>query len=238
MDALTLVSALLATIAAGAAAVAMGAEYGRSRRKHALCWTISLTLFAVASATLATGEVLGWSPWLFRVYYAVGGVLTVPWMALGAVYLFGPPKMGQIGLWTTIGLTFVAVAVAIAMPVTIPNPDTLPELKVAAAGWQYLPLARGLAAVANAGGTPVAIFLLLRASTIYRRKRVLPNKASGAIMISIGIGAAAVGGVLAAVESVVFLAPSLALGAVLMLAGFQRWNRLPHISSKLTEVPT
>lgn len=232
---LTFLSALLAAIAAGAATVAMGMEYSRSRRPHALCWTISLGLFAFASAALAIGESVGWSVWLYRVYYVTGGVLTVPWMALGAVWLFGPLRLARVGSWLTIGLTVVAFAIGFLAPIEVDATTTLPELKEALS---RATVARALAIVANAGGTPVAIYLLMKASSTYRRKKVLPNKASGAIIISAGIGVAAVGGALAAMSSVVYLAPSLAIGAVLMLAGFRRWNRNPRASSKLAEVPT
>jgi hypothetical protein len=231
----TFLSATLAAIAAGTAAVAMGLEYSRSRRQHALCWTISLALFAFASAVLAIGEGIAWTEWLYRVYYITGGVLTVPWMALGAVWLFGPLRLARVGVWLTLLLTVTAVAVGLLAPIQVSGTATLPELKEALS---QASLARALAIVANAGGTPVAIFLLLRASSIYRRKKVLPNKATGAMIISAGIGVAAIGGMLAAIASVRFLAPSLAIGAVLMLAGFHRWNTNPRASSKLAEVPT
>jgi hypothetical protein len=234
MNWITLLSAVLATLAAGAASIAMGLEYARSRRPHAACWTISLALFSLASAILAVGEVVGWSPWLFRLYYMVGAVLVVPWMTLGAVWLFGPIRLARVGVWMTIGLSFAVVAVSLLSSPKVPT-DSLPELKDAL---ESAKAARGLAMLANAGGTPVAIFLLLRAASTYRRKRVLPNKASGAIIVSIGIAAAAVGGMLAVVVSVTYLAPSLAVGAVLMLAGFRRWSQTPHINAELAGVPT
>lgn len=234
MEVVTLISAILATSAAATASIAMGVEYARARRPHAICWSISLALFAVASAILALGTIVGWSDILFRAYYMVGGVLVVPWMTLGAVWLFGSVKLGRIGVWTTIGLSALVVVVSIFMPVNVPGPD-LPELKQALSD---APFARALAVIANAGGTPIAIFLLLRASSTYRRKKVLPNKASGAIVISIGIAAAAMGGVLAAVESVNYLAPSLAVGAVLIMAGFRMWSRTPRINPDMVEVPT
>lgn len=234
MEVVTLISAILATSAAAAASIAMGVEFARARRPHAICWCISLALFAAASALLALGTIMGWSDILFRFYYMVGGVLVVPWMTLGAMWLFGSARLGRIGIWTTISLSAIVVVVSILMPVNVPGPD-LPELKQALID---APFARALAVIANAGGTPIAIFLLLRASSTYRRKRVLPDKASGAIIISIGIAAAALGGVLAATVSVDYLAPSLAIGAVLMLSGFNKWNRTPRLNQDLVEVPT
>ena len=237
MNWLTFASALMAAAAAGAAAAAMALKYSRTRRPHAICWAISLALFAVACAILALGAAVEWSVWLFRLYYLAGGTLTVPWMALGAVYLFGPAHLARTGLLATLALTAVSVAVSVLSRVSIPagGDGALPELRQALAA---APVARTLAVVANAGGTCVAIFLLLRASSTYRRKGVLPDKAIGGVVISIGIAAAAVGGALAAVQSVSCLALSLAIGAVLMLVGFVRWNRTPRINSKLAEVPT
>lgn len=234
MEIVTLISAILATSAAATASIAMAVEYARARRPHAICWSISLALFAIASAILALGTIIGWSDILFRSYYMVGGVLVVPWMTLGAVWLFGSVKLGRIGIWTTVGLSAIVVVVSALMPVNVPGPE-LPELKQALID---APFARALAVIANAGGTPIAIFLLLRASSTYRRKKVLPHKASGAIVISIGIAAAALGGVLAAVESVNYLAPSLAVGAVLIMAGFRMWSRTPRINKDMVEVPT
>ena len=237
MSWLTFASAIMAAAAAGAAAAAMTLEYSRTRRPHAICWAISLALFAVACAVLALAAAVGWSVWLFRLYYLAGGTLTVPWMALGAAYLFGPIRLARAGLLATLALSTVSVAVSVLSRVAVPSGGhgALPELRQALAA---APVARALALVANAGGTCVAVFLLLRASSVYRRKGVLPDKSIGGVVISIGIAAAAVGGALAAVQSVSYLAPSLAIGAVLMLAGFVRWNRTPRIDSKLAEVPT
>ena len=52
-------------------------------------WTIALALFALASAALATGASTGWDSGTFRVFYLLGAVLNVPWLALGTVYLLG-----------------------------------------------------------------------------------------------------------------------------------------------------
>jgi len=224
MKTVTLVSALLATAAAVAASAAMAIEYARSRLAHALCWAVSLGLFAVASSVLAAGALLGWSSGLFRVYYLVGGVLVVPWMALGATWLFGSLRLARFGTCLTVGLTVVAVLVTVPAKVAAPGPG-MPELREALGG---AAASRVLAAIANAGGTVVALSLLLRASSTFRRKGVLPNKARGAALISVGITAAAAGGVLAAVGHVACLAPSLAVGAILLFVGFRLWNRAPR----------
>ena len=53
------------------------------RRPHELAWTISLLMFAVASAALWLAEAGGWSGPTFRAFYLFGAILNVPWLALG-----------------------------------------------------------------------------------------------------------------------------------------------------------
>ncbi|MFN2557462.1 MAG: hypothetical protein ABR592_11460 [Nitriliruptorales bacterium] len=60
--------------------------YLRGRTNRALLyWAVALTLFALAAGGLAYGALVGWSSGPFRFYYLFGGVLTVPWLALGTV---------------------------------------------------------------------------------------------------------------------------------------------------------
>ncbi|MBI4728097.1 MAG: hypothetical protein HY775_01135 [Acidobacteria bacterium] len=222
MRILTAFSAVVAALAAGAATVAIARLHLRSRRPNTACWVVSLSLFTLASSALAAGSFAGWSGPLFRLYYLTGGVLTVPWMALGAAWLFGPKRIARAGTFLTLALTFFATGVAAAARVRVAGSGPLPEMSTVLAG---AGLARALAVVANAGGTPLAIWLLLRAARTLRRKHVMPSRVWGASTVSAGIGVAAVGGVLAALGGVVFLGPALALGGVLMLVGFALWDR-------------
>ena len=62
-----------------------------------------MALVALASAALATGVSTGWDNGTFRVFYLLGGVLSVPWLALGTVYLLAPPAIGagSNGSWSS-----------------------------------------------------------------------------------------------------------------------------------------
>ncbi len=60
--------------------------YLRGRTNRALLyWAVALAMFALAAGGLAYGALNGWSSGPFRFYYLFGGVLTVPWLALGTV---------------------------------------------------------------------------------------------------------------------------------------------------------
>ena len=81
--------AFLATAVATVFAQATGVRYARTEGPHQGAWTFALALFALASAALATGASTGWDNGTFRVFYLLGAVLNVPWLALGTVYLLG-----------------------------------------------------------------------------------------------------------------------------------------------------
>ena len=78
--------AFLATAVATVFAQATAVRWSRTRAPHQGAWTFALALFALASAALATGASTGWDG-TFRVFYLLGAVLNVPWLALGTVYL-------------------------------------------------------------------------------------------------------------------------------------------------------
>ena len=89
----------LAFVATAVATLFAEATFKRWRHgRRALiegAWTVALALFAFASAALATGASTGWDRGVFRVFYLLGAVLNVPWLALGTVYLLGGEQIGQ-----------------------------------------------------------------------------------------------------------------------------------------------
>ena len=89
--------AFVATAVSSLFAQAMLVRYTRDAPPQDRAWAIALALFALASAALATGTSTGWDHGTFRVFYLLGAVLNVPWLALGTVYLLcagadGPPS--------------------------------------------------------------------------------------------------------------------------------------------------
>jgi hypothetical protein len=62
-------------------------RYLLKRRPQDLAWTISLALFALGAGSLAWGSATGWSSPSFRIYYACGAIVNVPFLAAGQLYL-------------------------------------------------------------------------------------------------------------------------------------------------------
>ena len=109
--------AFLATAVATVFAQATGVRYAQSKAPHQGAWTFALALFALASAALATGASTGWDEGTFKVFYLLGAVLNVPWLALGTVYLLGGYKLGTHVRTGLLVFTGLAAGVVLTAPI-------------------------------------------------------------------------------------------------------------------------
>src|SRR5438445_12435547 len=78
-------------LAAAAVALVFAALLGRQflsrRRPYQLLWAIALLMYASSSLALFLGVLSGWTTAEVRVYCLFGAVLTVPYLAMGEIYL-------------------------------------------------------------------------------------------------------------------------------------------------------
>lgn len=220
MDALVaFAAALLALRLAGL----LVRKYRASRRPELLGWGCSLAAYAVAAGAIAWGEAHGWDGRTFRVYYAAGALLTAPLLGAGSLLLAGRRWAAPVALVYT-GL---AVGVSLAMPVH--GAFAAHGIPAAQDHLAFLP-ARLLAILANALGTLAAVVVALRSI----RRRPLGNS-----LIVLGIAAAATGSGLAGLGAA-GSAIGIALGAVLLYAGFVAPARLSEVARprRVTVLPT
>jgi len=78
---------LTAALVAALFAAALVRRYVVSRRPYELVWAVALLMYAGASLAVAFGVANGWTSGEFRVYWALGAVLNVPFLAAGEVDL-------------------------------------------------------------------------------------------------------------------------------------------------------
>jgi hypothetical protein len=209
-DAMVAGLAFLATAVATVFAQATGVRYSRSKARHQAAWTFALALFALASAALATAASTGWDRGTFRVFYLLGAVLNVPWLALGTVYLIAGRRTGDR----------VRTALVLAAPIhgTILRDGGIPVGKD-----HFGVLPRVLAGAGSGVGAIVVFGGALYSAISFARRRVPGTGplAGGNALIALGTLVLSSGGLLQGVigQDTAFVT-SLALGIVVVYAGF------------------
>ena len=211
--------AFLATAIATLFAQATLVRYTRSHRPQDRAWSIALALFAVASAALATGVSTGWDNGTFRVFYLLGAVLSVPWLALGTVHLLARPAIGRR---VELGLVFVsglATGVLLSAPMEPVHGTAIPVGKDV-----FGVFPRVLAAVGSGVGATVIIVGAIVSAVRFARARDVPGsgrRAMANVLIALGTLVLSSGGLIQGVagkdEAFVL---TLAVGIAVVYGGF------------------
>jgi hypothetical protein len=216
-----MVSALAfgATAVATLFAQATLARATRNRSPHEGAWAFALFLFALASAALAIGVTTGWDNGTFRAFYLLGAILSVPWLALGTVYLLLGRTVGRRVQWGLVAFSGLAVGTMLSCVIhgpisgtTIPvGHDVLPVLPRALAG-----TASGLGAIVIIVGAALSAVRFARQPGPEARRRALAN-----VLIALGTLILSAGGLIQGVvgKDEAF-AISLAVGITVIYAGF------------------
>ena len=89
----------LAVAVSSVFAQSMLVRYTSGHQPQHRAWAIALAMFALASVALATGTATGWDNGTFRVFYLLGAVVNVPWLAMGTVYLLARPEVARRVHW-------------------------------------------------------------------------------------------------------------------------------------------
>jgi hypothetical protein len=215
---LPLVASVVALVFAGA----LGRRWVVRRRPFHGAWTIALLMYAAASIALTLGVVDGWSAAEFRVYWAFGAVLNVPWLALGEAYLL--LRRGWL-------LTALLALLVFLTAFTIAQVRAAAVDATALAG--EIPLGREVFGdgslpyrLAQVLSYPAYVFLLAGCAWSAWRMRGRPDlrdRFVGTLLIAVGATIVAIGsGVGAGLEVVWLFTVGLALGITVMFAGFLR----------------
>ena len=116
---------LLAALVALVFAAALARQFFGRGRSYQAFWAVALLMYAVASAMVALGVVDGWTAAEFRVYWALGAVLNVPFLAQGEIDLL---VANRVVRWIAYAVLAFVVAYTIARVRTAPiDPSALAE---------------------------------------------------------------------------------------------------------------
>jgi hypothetical protein len=212
--------AFLATAVATVFAQATLVRWTKTRRPYHGAWTFALALFALASAALATGTSTEWDAGTYRVFFLLGAILNVPWLALGTVYLLASERAGR----ATRGVLLVFTGFATGVMLTTPVHGTFSGTAIPVGSEHFGALPRALAGIGSGVGATVvlagAVWSAIRFAR-QRNERGASRLMTSNILIATGTLILASGGLLQGfVGKDEAFALSLALGIVVIYIGF------------------
>lgn len=222
--------AAAATLVAAAFAISTGDRWIQHRRPHDGAWTVSLVFFALGSAALWWAQARGWSLATFRMFFLMGAILNVPWLALGSIYLLFGRGVGDTTRTWLIGLSGAAAGVILIAPTKISDlaADELPKGKdvFGVAPRVFAAVGSGVAALVIFAGAIWSVWRVLRSRQpsvgTHRRNIVDPRRnAWGNALIALGTIVLSLSGTFAGRlgESRAFIV-TLLVGVVILFAGF------------------
>lgn len=199
-------------------------KYAVNRAPHFLYWGIGLTMFGIASFAEAY-LAIAWNPWVFFSWFLFGAVLNAAWIGHGTLtLLFRKNWVRVVTIVLLVGSVFAAFLLLRTMPLLTPSAynnsvsisESYKEI-MPATGWGLLLATLILfniyGMVTLAGGA-------LYSAWLFWRKRVLPNRVIGNILIAVGAMLIASAGFLTRFGYGQFLAASELIAAIVMYWGF------------------
>lgn len=218
---------LAAAIVAVLFAAALTRDFVARRRSYQAIWSAAMLMYAAASVTVALGAANGWTSGEFRVYWALGAVLNVPFLAQGELDLLLFHR--RTVRWALYALLAFVTAYTIAVVRTAAID--------AAALANELPSGKevfGDGSAAHRLPQLVAIpaYVVLLAGTVWsawrmRGRRDLRDRFWGTLLIALGATViAGFGSAFAALGHLVPFSVALLAGISVMFAGFLRATRV------------
>lgn len=200
-------------------------RYFVRRRLSFLFWGIGLAMFGLGSFSEAY-LALSWNRWIFFTWYLFGAVLTAAWIGQGTVYLLARKRRAHVLTFVLIAASLVAAWLLLRI---MPDLDTSQFSTSAPISEQYRDI---MPSVAEGGyvrlttpffniyGLITLVGGALWSTYLFWRKRILPNRVIGNVLIAAGALAIASASTLTRLGygSVLYLGELLA--AVLMFSGF------------------
>jgi hypothetical protein len=223
---------LAAAVVAVLFAAALARDFARRRRSYQAIWAAALLMYAAASLAVALGAANGWTSAEFRIYWTLGAVLNVPFLAQGELDLLIHRRGVRWALYAV--LAFVtAYTIAVVRTAEIDAAALAADLP---SGKEVF----GDGSPAHRLPQLVAIpaYIVLLAGTGWSAWRMrgrgeLRDRFWGTLLIALGATViAGFGSAFAALGHLVPFAIALLVGIAVMFTGFLRATRMPHATSR------
>ena len=209
---------VLSAVAAAAAtlfAMDLWRDYSRRPRPHIAAYATGMAMFAIATWALFGGVAFGWTGGLYRTFFLLGGVLNIPFLALGSMFLVVGKRSGH-GMTIFLGaLTAISTTLTLTVPFERPLPDGGIPHDMFATGFSP----RLFAIIGGALGTTILVALAVVSLIRFWKKN--RHLVWGNALILLGVLAAASGGTGLALGEATGFALSLLVAVSLIWAGYR-----------------
>jgi hypothetical protein len=213
-------------------------QFAQRRRSYQLLWAISLIMYAVASIAVAIGSQGQWSKGVYGVFWTLGAVLNVPFLAAGELQLLVRNK--TFGLVVDIVLVFiVAYAVATVRGASFDPVALTKELPSGKDVFGAGSPAHRLPQYVSYPSYFLLVFGALWSAWKMRGRAELRDRFTGTLWIALGATViAGFGSAFAATGKLALFCCSLTAGIAIMFLGFLRASRQSAPAAAPASVPT
>lgn len=200
-------------------------RYFVRRRLSFLFWGLGLAMFGIGSLSEAL-LTSGWNDWVFFAWYLFGAVLNPAWIGQGTVYLLVKKRRAHV---LTAILVAASVIVAIMLLLVMPDLNSAIFSPDTAISEQYKDIMPAISDGGYVRLTPIPFGMYglvtlvggaLWSSYLFWRKRVMPNRVVGNILIAVGALVIASASTLTGLGSGQLLYAGELVSAILMFTGF------------------
>ena len=215
---------LVAAVIAVVFAAMLAREFAAKRRPYTLLWAIALGCYAVASAMVTLGVLGGWTEREYAIYWGLGAVLNVPFLAGGEIVLLFRQRWVRWATWLVLvfSVAYTTAVLRAAQVDAAALDERLPSGKdVFGAGTaaQHLPQFFSYPA-----------YFILVAGALWSAWRMrghpeLRDRFVGTLLIAVGATIVAAGATFAAFGLLVGFIVTLVVGIAVMFGGFLRASR-------------
>jgi len=164
----------------------------RPTHKHLFVWGVGLIFYGIGGACEAFTGVFGFHPVVLKLWYLCGAILVAAWLGQGTVFLLAHDRWVRI---TTIILTVASVFAALAVIVAGVDPNYQAGVELTGKAFTTT-WVRLITPFFNIYGTVTLVGGALYSAWLFWRKRVLPHRVIGNVLIAVGALSPAIGGLL------------------------------------------
>jgi hypothetical protein len=201
-------------------------RYAIRRKPHFLFWGIGLAMFSVGSLAEAYFGAVGWSALLFFGWYLFGAALSAAWIGHGTLMLLVRKRWRN---YVTILLVLGSIIAAILMIQVMPRLDVSifnQNIPISEQYKELMPAIEDGAVIRlstpffNIYGVITLVGGAIWSAWLFLRKRVLPNRVIGNVLIAAGGLSIGLASMLTRLGIGAYLYVGELIAAVLMYAGF------------------